>query len=525
MAPKPAQASLAGQRAIKHLVVDTGALIAAPVSSLRNTATHYLVTPDVVAELRDKRGRNVIDEARLQLPADTVDEGKERDELFRENEGFEVREPTAEAVAKITAFARKTGDLSVLSSADIRVLALCLTLELEENGTWRVRDHPGQVLTGPPKEEKEGKGKGKEEGEGEEAERLAERVEKLEVADGEAKKEDEQAPESSSSAEPAASSSSTASSTPSTSSPAHDSSSAAGASTSTAETPAANADDDADAVSDAESDSSAGSWITPDNVYSHKVRDLGLFEAPSTSSSSSNAAARPKTIMKAAVLTGDFAMQNVALQMGLNVLGSGGKRVREVRTWVLRCHACFKLCKNPDKRFCPSCGGATLLRTSITYVPVTPQHPLGYILHLKSNYNYRLRGTQYSLPNPKMGKAGGGPNAEIVVREDQKEWIRGVRSAEVRREKEQKALRRALLDDERRGGSGAQAGSAGWFAEAGSLEAQMMGIGGGKGGIENPTGRKRGGKAGQSGEVRLDKSGLPIIGMGRRNPNEARRRK
>jgi hypothetical protein len=34
------------------------------------------------------------------------------------------------------------------------------------------------------------------------------------------------------------------------------------------------------------------------------------------------------------VLTGDYAMQNVALQMGLNVLGSGGKRVREVRTWV-----------------------------------------------------------------------------------------------------------------------------------------------------------------------------------------------
>lgn len=124
--------------------------------------------------------------------------------------------------------------------------------------------------------------------------------------------------------------------------------------------------DDDDDVSDAESDSSAGSWITPDNVHAHKVRDLGLFEAPEASTSaaasasastSSSAGApattagntakaaktpKPKTIMKAAVLTGDYAMQNVALQMGLNVLGSGGKRVREVRTWVLRCHACFK---------------------------------------------------------------------------------------------------------------------------------------------------------------------------------------
>lgn len=208
----------------------------------------------------------------------------------------------------------------------------------------------------------------------------------------------------------------------------------------------------------------------------------------------------------------------------------------------------LRLCKNPDKRFCPSCGGATLLRTSITYVPVSPQNPQGYILHLKSNYNYRLRGTQYSMPNPKVGRAAGGQQAAPVVREDQKEWIRGVKSAEVRRHKEERALQKALLDDEDRkklllrnaadgspsSSSASAAGSyavtashsaAGWFAQAGTLEAQMLGIGGGKGGIENPKGRRRGGKNGKGGEVRLDKSGLPVIGSGRRNPNEARRRK
>lgn len=185
-----------------------------------------------------------------------------------------------------------------------------------------------------------------------------------------------------------------------------------------------------------------------------------------------------------------------------------------------------RLCKNPDKRFCPSCGGATLLRTSITYVPVSPQHPQGYILHLKANFNYRLRGTQFSMANPKMGKAGGGVNAEMVVREDQKEWVRGVKSAEIRRDKEQRALQKSVLDDEKRGKRSGPAGSsAGWFAEAGSLEAQMLGIGGGKGGVDNPKGRRRGGKNGAGGEVRLDKMGLPIIGSGRRNPNEARRRK
>ncbi|GAA6043647.1 hypothetical protein JCM8097_000855 [Rhodosporidiobolus ruineniae] len=521
--------------AAKWLIVDSAPLLEAPLSSLRGMATHYLLEPSVVYEMRDKRHRNILEEAKLQLPADTLEEGKEVDEMTRVREGFEVREPTAEAIAKISAFARKTGDIAVLSTADIRVLALCLTLELEENGSWRVRDHPGQVLTGPPKEEnKEGEsaeaeGKGKEPAT-EVEEELAEGVKKLSMVEESTKGEEipavveEEPPVPSTSTLPPPVPSVSAE----TASPAPSSSADEPA---PSPSPAAEDDDD---VSDAESDASGGSWITPDNVLDHKVRDLGLFSAPDAgspvASTSSTPVARPRTIMKAAVLTGDYAMQNVALQMGLNVLGSGGKRVKEVRTWVLRCHACFKLCKNPDKRFCPSCGGATLLRTSITYVPATPQNPQGYILHLKQNYNYRLRGTQYSLPNPKMGRAGGGPQSEIVTREDQKEWVKGVKSAQVRRDKEQRALQRAMLDEEEKRKAGllpsSSVAGAGWFAQEGSLEAQMLGIGGSKGGIDNPKGRRRGGtKNGGGGEVRLDKSGLPIIGMGRRNVNEARRRK
>lgn len=37
-------------------------------------------------------------------------------------------------------------------------------------------------------------------------------------------------------------------------------------------------------------------------------------------------------------------------------------------------------------------------------------------------------------------------------------------------------------------------------------------------------GRKKGGKNGAGGEVRLDSSGLPVIGSGRKNTNESRRR-
>ena len=35
-------------------------------------------------------------------------------------------------------------------------------------------------------------------------------------------------------------------------------------------------------------------------------------------------------------------LQNVLLQIGLRVLGVDGKLIRQMRTYVLRCHACFK---------------------------------------------------------------------------------------------------------------------------------------------------------------------------------------
>lgn len=62
-----------------------------------------MVTPDVVLELRDKNGRNVLDEAKLQLPADyqgEEGEGEGEELMRRKQDGFQVREPTAESIAK-----------------------------------------------------------------------------------------------------------------------------------------------------------------------------------------------------------------------------------------------------------------------------------------------------------------------------------------------------------------------------------------------------------------------------------------
>merc|ERR1719422_357403 len=52
------------------------------------------------------------------------------------------RQPSAEAVKKISDFARKTGDYASLSAVDIRVLAVTYDLEVEMVGTSHLRSEP-----------------------------------------------------------------------------------------------------------------------------------------------------------------------------------------------------------------------------------------------------------------------------------------------------------------------------------------------------------------------------------------------
>jgi RNA-binding protein NOB1 len=86
-----------------------------------------------------------------------------------------------------------------------------------------------------------------------------------------------------------------------------------------------------------EDDDDEGEWITPENVSLHTARAMGL--APSGNGS---ARAKDKEIIPVGCMTADFAMQNVLLQMDLSLVGIEGKKIQKVKTWVLRCHACFK---------------------------------------------------------------------------------------------------------------------------------------------------------------------------------------
>ena len=81
----------------------------------------------------------------------------------------------------------------------------------------------------------------------------------------------------------------------------------------------------ADAVANSADDDEG--WITPSNIK--KIKDAKKAE-------------KPLPLAKVACITTDFAMQNVLLQMRLRVISFEGMAIRSAKTWVLRCHACFK---------------------------------------------------------------------------------------------------------------------------------------------------------------------------------------
>uniref|UniRef100_A0A8C9M5S2 RNA-binding protein NOB1 n=1 Tax=Panthera tigris altaica TaxID=74533 RepID=A0A8C9M5S2_PANTA len=142
---------------------------------------------------------------------------------------------------------------------------------------------------------------------------------------------------------------------------------------------------------DEDSDDDGGGWITPSNIKQIQ-REL-------------EQCAVPKDVRVGCVTT-DFAMQNVLLQMGLHVLAVNGMLVREARSYILRCHGCFKTTSDMSRVFCSHCGNKTLKKVSVTVSDDGTLH-----MHFSRNPKVlNPRGLRYSLPMPKGGKYAVNPH-------------------------------------------------------------------------------------------------------------------
>ena len=153
--------------------------------------------------------------------------------------------------------------------------------------------------------------------------------------------------------------------------------------------------------------------------------------------------------------------------MKLHLLSTDGMLITRLRTWVLRCHACFKTTSILDKTFCPSCGNSSLIRTSVGV-----DQNGNMKLYLRKNFQYKNRGTVYSIPAPK----GGRHSTDLILREDQNEHQKALRLKKIY---EKRALNRDL-----------------------DIESMNM-----------------------FGVSQLNATGTPIIGYGRKNINEVRGRR
>ncbi|KAL4927782.1 rRNA-binding endoribonuclease [Aspergillus undulatus] len=394
-------AEQATTKPVHTIVLDAGPILKnnPPLSTLLAQCEELLITPSVVAEIRDPDARQRVET--MYLPF------------------LKQRSPSPKSVAFLSEFARKTGDRAVLSRTDLEVLALAYEVECERNsGDWRLRSVPGQkqVNGKPPAKlaEKEV------EQQPEEATKTEENAEKSVVEqvteDLNTATLDEKAQESI------------------TEGPAETVPEAmpeSGQDASTSETP--KKEDEIEEEDGGASESDGGEWITPSNLKKRQARD---------ENNSATAAPEPK-VMQVATMTTDFACQNVLLQMNLNLLSTTTlQRIKHLKSFIKRCHACFSTTKDMSKQFCPRCGGDTLTRVSCT-TDANGQ----FKMHLKKNMQWNNRGNVFSVPKPVHGSANGkwkggggkgGWGTQLILAEDQKEYVKATaeQSRQLRRERD-----------------------------------------------------------------------------------------
>ncbi|RUS17018.1 Nin one binding Zn-ribbon like-domain-containing protein [Endogone sp. FLAS-F59071] len=435
--PKPANDK------VVSLVVDSAPLLKA--IPLAHLADKFYTVPEVIAEIRDERSREYLTRLPFEFQIKTPSEEALKAVLIPEST-LDVYS----LFATVVAFAKKTGDYAVLSVVDIKVLALTYMLEVEANGTARLRTEPvraktqaGAIHREPhrPKPVAASEATASDTSAAaakdtsdvtnevtkmqepvndavEEVQRKLETVTIGDVADESKEKEkrpdreDQLSEESKHGGEDEARNEEESEEGEEGEEGGNEESEEDKGEEGEGKGEGALAQDE----EEEEENDGDGEWITPENVHKHKAASYGQ--------TLDNKRRKWPLVMKVACMTADYAMQNVLLQMRLNLLSTDGLRIKRIKTWVMRCHACFKVTTDMEKKFCPRCGNTTLMRTSCS-----TDEDGNVTYYLKKNFQYNLRGTKFAIPEP----VGGRRANDIVLREDQREYQKALRGQRARK--------------------------------------------------------------------------------------------
>mmetsp|Transcript_9496 Transcript_9496/g.17309 ORF Transcript_9496/g.17309 Transcript_9496/m.17309 type:complete len:486 (+) Transcript_9496:115-1572(+) len=131
---------------------------------------------------------------------------------------------------------------------------------------------------------------------------------------------------------------------------------------------------------DSEDGSSAGEWVTQDNMHRFGV------------------GVQDEADVRVTCATADYSVQNVLLQMGITPQTFDGYAVKSVKLWGLICRGCFFFHRDSTKIFCPKCGNDTVVR-----VPIMVGED-GVPTVMNQGRKLRTKGTIFSMPKPQGGR-------------------------------------------------------------------------------------------------------------------------
>ena len=292
----------------RYLVVDTNAIIkGVQIDTLTNEV--YTIS-EVLSEVKDTKARN---------------------NLAMLNINLKLKEPDQDSIKKVAAFAKKTGDLIALSKADLKVIALTYMLEKELKGVDHLRTEPiNQIYNYDPNKKGKGISQIYKNKEGRKINSplvyilnffffwIETKTESIDTQKIESSTNIDQQNEPQKKTEGELSNNSESKNTAQEN----------GKENSIDEKKNdINFDESTQKQENKEDNNEeAGEWITPDNYHFKLDPSVNI----------------PDQIedVYVACITSDFAMQNVILQMGLNLLSTKGMAIKRVRQTALKCFAC-----------------------------------------------------------------------------------------------------------------------------------------------------------------------------------------
>merc|ERR1712226_974191 len=348
----------------KKVIVDTSALIKAPLDEISKFSETLYTVDDVLKELRDQKTKHKL--------------------AFVPNY-LHVLTPCDESYKFVCEFSKKAGCYQSLSVADLRVMALSHQLFVQEYGPEAVNTEPKSRVVVSSK-----------------------KPTSTDSSDSAAllvRKEDEKIPGF---YNPSSSELSEQKRIPSSNDLETNSNdqSGLGQTEELGNDPVENVEDpeneDLSSEDDQNDDVDDDGWITKSNIKEAQLKMNRLHVKDDDESEKRE---------DVACVTLDFAMQRVLQQMGVAIMSVDGVKMSNLKSYVLRCFACMSKTPDVTKIFCPECGSKTLRKL---FYSVADDGSVIY--HFSKNYVHNKRGFRYHAPRPQGGKHGQNP----WVAEDQR---------------------------------------------------------------------------------------------------------